>query len=150
MGAERISLLILHILGASIWIGGMLILTIGILPRAKKAKNSSIIKNFESSFHILGMVALTIQLLTGFRLAMIYAGGMKHLFDFANNHAAVLFAWKLVLIILTMLCFVMFKKKKLSNLTDDNISSLSLVIWVLTLLALGLMVLGLGFSRGIV
>jgi putative copper export protein len=149
MGAERPVLIILHILGASIWIGGMLILALGVLPKAKKAKSSAILRNFEGSFHILGMTALTVQLLTGFRIAMIYAGGMKYLFDF-TNHAAVLFVWKMLFIILTMVVFVLFKKKTLANLTDENVSSASAMVWVLALLAIGLMILGLGFSRGIV
>jgi putative copper export protein len=149
MGIERSILVILHILGASIWIGGMLIMALGVLPKAKKTNDASLLKNYEGSFHILGMIALTIQFLTGFRLAMIYAGGMKGLFDF-SNHAAVLFMWKLVLILATMGLFVVFKKKTLSKLDPTNVSSASAMIWVLTLLSLGLMILGLGFSRGIV
>lgn len=149
MGIERSILVILHILGASIWIGGMLIMALGALPKAKKTSDASLLKNYEGSFHILGMIALTIQFLTGFRLAMIYAGGMKGLFDF-SNHAAVLFMWKLVLILVTMGLFVVFKKKTLSKLDSTNVSSASAMIWMLTLLALGLMILGLGFSRGII
>lgn len=149
MGMEKSVLIILHILGASIWIGGLLIMALGVLPKAKKANNSSLLKDYEGSFHILGMIALTLQFLTGFRLAMIYAGGMKGLFDF-SNHAAVLFIWKFVLILLTMGLFVIFKKKTLSTLTDSNISSASVMVWILTIIALALMILGLGFSRGIV
>lgn len=149
MGMEKSVLIILHILGASIWIGGMLIMALGVLPKAKKANNASLIKDYEGSFHILGMIALTLQFLTGFRLAMIYAGGMKGLFDF-SNHAAVLFMWKLVLILLTMGLFVVFKKKTLSALVNSNVSSASSMIWILTLISIALMVLGLGFSRGIV
>lgn len=149
MGMEKSVLIILHILGASIWIGGLLIMALGVLPKAKKANNSLLLRDYEGSFHILGMIALTLQFLTGFRLAMIYAGGMKGLFDF-SNHAAVLFIWKLVLILLTMGLFVVFKKKTLSALTDSNISSASAMVWILTIIALALMILGLGFSRGIV
>lgn len=149
MGMEKTVLITLHILGASIWIGGMLILALGVLPKAKKTNDATLIKNFESSFHILGMIALTVQLLTGFRMAMIYAGSMGNLFDF-DNHAAVLFIWKLVLILITMGVFVVFKKKTLSKLTNENISSASSMIWILTLLAIALLILGLGFSRGIV
>jgi len=149
MSIERSVLVILHILGASIWIGGMLIMALGVLPKAKKAKSASLIKDYEGSFHILGMIALTLQFLTGFRLAMIYTGGMKGLFDF-SNHLAVLFVWKLALLILTMVLFVVFKKKTLAKLTDENIGSASNMIWNITIFAIALMVLGLGFSRGII
>lgn len=149
MGMEKSVLIILHILGASIWIGGMLIMALGALPKAKKANDASLLKNYEGSFHILGMIAITIQFLTGFRLAMIYAGGMKGLFDF-SNHAAVLFMWKLVIVLLSAGLFVVFKKKTLSNLDNNNISSASAIVWLIALLAIAQMVLGLGFSRGIV
>lgn len=149
MGMEKSVLVILHILGASIWIGGMLIMALGALPKAKKASDASLLKNYEGSFHILGMIAITIQFLTGFRLAMIYAGGMKGLFNF-SNHAAVLFMWKLVIVLLSAGLFVVFKKKTLSNLDNNNISSASAIVWLIALLAIAQMVLGLGFSRGIV
>ncbi len=149
MGMEKSVLIILHILGASIWIGGMLIMALGALPKAKKANDASLLKNYEGSFHILGMIAITIQFLTGFRLAMIYAGGMKGLFDF-SNHAAVLFMWKLVIVLLSAGLFVVFKKKTLSNLDNNNISSASAIVWIIAVLAIAQMVLGLGFSRGII
>lgn len=149
MGIEKIVLLVLHILGASIWIGGLLIFTLGVIPNAKKQNNGSLITNFEKSFHILGMVALTVQLLTGFRLAMIYLGGMKGLFDF-SFHGAYLFVWKLSLILISMGLFVMFKKKALPAVAGGDFGKSSSMLWLLSLLALALMVLGLGFSRGIV
>ncbi len=149
MGIEKSILVILHILGASIWIGGMLIMALGVLPKAKKANDASLLKDYEGSFHILGMIALTMQFLTGFRLAMIYAGGMKGLFDF-SNHLAVLFVWKLALLILTIVLFVFFKKKTLAKLTDENVASASNMVWNITIFAIALMVLGLGFSRGII
>jgi putative copper export protein len=148
MGAEKVTLLILHLLGASVWIGGLVILAIGVAPKARKEGSIARTRSFESSFHILGMVAITLQFLTGFRLAMIYVGGMKGLFDF-SNHGAVLFLWKLVLILVSMAVFVVFKKK-LKSAADDNPSSVSPYVWIMMLLSVALMVLGLGFSRGII
>lgn len=148
MGVEKITLIILHLLGASVWLGGLLIFVIGVLPKANKAQSIVPTRNYENAFHIAGMVALTLQFLTGFRLAMIYVGGMKGLFDF-SNHGAVLFLWKLVLILISMAVFVIFKKK-LKSAKDDDPCSVSPFVVTLLVLALGLMVLGLGFSRGIV
>ena len=47
MGIERSVLVILHILGASVWIGGMLIMALGVLPKAKKSNDASLLKNYE-------------------------------------------------------------------------------------------------------
>ena len=45
---------------------------------------------------------------------------------------------------------VIFKKKTLSSLESDKISNATSMIWLLTLISIALMVLGLGFSRGII
>jgi hypothetical protein len=48
-----------------------------------------------------------------------------------------------------MAVFVVFKKK-LKAAADDNPCSVSPFVWLMLVLAIALMVLGLGFSRGIV
>ena len=43
-------LLIFHLLGAAIWVGGHLILAIGILPEVLKKKDPEILLNFEKKY----------------------------------------------------------------------------------------------------
>ena len=51
-------LLILHVLGASIWIGGHLILCLRYLPEALRKRNPEIIKAFEKKYEIVGLPSL--------------------------------------------------------------------------------------------
>lgn len=62
-------LALLHVLGAAIWVGGHLVLSLVVLPRALRAHDPSIIREFESGFERLGLPALLVQVLTGLWLA---------------------------------------------------------------------------------
>jgi uncharacterized membrane protein len=58
-------LVLFHLLGACVWVGGHLILSLSVLPKALKAKNTKVITEFENSFEKIGIPALLIQVLTG-------------------------------------------------------------------------------------
>lgn len=145
---EHHILVILHILGASIWIGGFLLYALKIIPAAKKENNAGIIKDFEKRYHVLAMIALTIQLLTGFRLGMIYTGGMGASFSL-DTTASVLYVAKLALIFLSMFLIIFLRKAVLPKVTDENMSKLSSLVWVMTIIALVMLYLGTSFRFGL-
>lgn len=58
-------LVALHLLGAAVWVGGHLVLSISVLPRALRARDPGIIREFESGFERLGIPALLVQVVTG-------------------------------------------------------------------------------------
>jgi putative copper export protein len=64
-------LVLLHVLGATIWAGGHLILSIGFLPRALKERKLNIILDFEKQYERVGIPALLLQVITGFWMATI-------------------------------------------------------------------------------
>jgi putative copper export protein len=61
--------LVLHVLGATIWTGGHLFLATRILPRAIRTHSAALILDFESRFEVLGITALVLQVVTGLWLA---------------------------------------------------------------------------------
>ena len=63
-------LIILHLLGASVWVGGHLVLSLVVLPRALHARDASIVREFESGYERIGLPALALQVLTGVWLAL--------------------------------------------------------------------------------
>ncbi|HNU41880.1 MAG TPA: hypothetical protein PKH83_05260, partial [Cyclobacteriaceae bacterium] len=65
-------LILVHVLGASVWVGGHLILSIGFLPRALQSKDINIITGFEKSFERIGIPALLAQIITGLWMASLY------------------------------------------------------------------------------
>ena len=63
-------LLAVHILGATIWTGGHLVLALSILPAALRDGNVSAIRAFETAFERVGLPALAVQVATGLWLAL--------------------------------------------------------------------------------
>ena len=59
----------LHVLGATVWVGGHLVLSLSVLPRALRSRDPRIVSEFESGFERLGIPALALQALTGLWLA---------------------------------------------------------------------------------
>lgn len=62
----------IHILAATIWAGGHLVLALGFLPRALRRRDFSIIEGFESRYEPIGLPSLLILILTGFYMAFVY------------------------------------------------------------------------------
>jgi putative copper export protein len=58
-------LVILHLLGATIWVGGHLVLSLVVLPRALRARDPSVIREFETGYQRIGLPALLLAVLPG-------------------------------------------------------------------------------------
>ena len=58
-------LLFLHIISATVWTGGHLVLSLVILPRAFKEQSTEELKQFESAYERVDIPALLIQVITG-------------------------------------------------------------------------------------
>jgi hypothetical protein len=86
------AILLLHVLGASIWTGGHLVLAITVLPRALRAKDPSIVEQFEAGYEKLGIPALVLQLLTGLWLAYRLLPDPGAWFAFGSPAATNIFA----------------------------------------------------------
>ena len=65
-------ILIIHLLAASIWVGGHLFLILSILPATLQQKDISILSDFRLKFGKIGMPSLLILVVTGILLAYDY------------------------------------------------------------------------------
>ncbi len=139
-----LALLALHLIGASLWVGGHLILALGILPQALREGSTKRILEFEARFKMLGHSALGIQLLTGIELARRLQPKMGEWFSFGSPLDRTIFA-KLVVLGLTLLLAIHMKKKVMPTAGDDP-KKLATHIRVVTVLALLLLVLGASFK----
>ncbi|RLA62626.1 MAG: copper resistance protein CopD [Epsilonproteobacteria bacterium] len=141
-------ILALHIISATIWAGGHLILSIGFLPKALKEKDVSIITNFENVFEKVGIPALIIQVLTGFYLAWeLTSGQLNQWFDFKTFHGIHI---GLKLFFLTMTLFLAFhaRFRIIPKLKKENLNSLAVHIVSVTILAVLLVLTGVSFRVG--
>jgi putative copper export protein len=113
-------LLILHILGACIWVGGHLVLATRILPVALREKKAALIQDFERRYERLGMPALGAQVLTGLWLAHRILGGSAAVWCGDSGPARVVQV-KLTLLAGTIALALHAKLRVIPRLNDDNL-----------------------------
>lgn len=143
---EYYFLILFHVLGATIWVGGHLVLAIGYLPEALKKKSVTDLQIFESKFERIGIPALLVQIVTGLRLALIREPDWHQWFDHSNpNHGIGL---KLILLLATALLAVDARLRVIPKLNSENIKSLAWHIIPVTVIAVIFVVIGTSFKVG--
>jgi putative copper export protein len=140
-------LLILHTLGACVWVGGHLILAVTILPKALKLKDPEIVSTFESMFERIGIPSLIIQVVTGLRLAMIFMP-IRDWFDFSNS-ISTLISIKIILLLSTVMLAVHARFFIIPKLDADKLSMLGWHIAGVTIIAVLMLLTGLSFRIGL-
>jgi putative copper export protein len=140
-------LLILHTLGACVWVGGHLILAVTILPKALRLKDPEIISTFESMFERIGIPSLIIQVVTGLRLAMIFMP-IGEWFDFSNSISA-LISIKIILLLITVILAIHARFFIIPKLDADKLSMLGWHIAGVTIIAVLMLLTGLSFRMGL-
>ncbi|MBN8575533.1 MAG: CopD family protein [Cyclobacteriaceae bacterium] len=136
-------LILVHVVGATVWVGGHLILSIGFVPRALQVKDVDIIVSFERSFERIGIPALLAQISTGLWMAGIYIPP-RQWFTLASAHHQLLWI-KLGLVLATLLLALHARFFIIPRLSVQNLPSMVFHIWLVTLLAMGLLLTGLSF-----
>ena len=136
-------LILLHVLGAAIWVGGHLILSLGFLPQALKQRDISIILNFEKHYEKIGMPALLLQVVTGVSMALIYVP-FSSWASLATPHHFYLWI-KLGLLVTTLVLGVHARLFIIPRLTADKLSLLALHVILVTIVGVALVITGLSF-----
>lgn len=134
------TLLTLHVLGATIWVGGHLLLAVAILPGAWRARDPDPIRAFESRYERIGLPALILQVVTGIWLALQIAPDPADWLAApgAGRAAAV----KLGLLLATVGLAIHARLWLIPTLRPDTVRALGLHIIGVTLLALAMLVVG--------
>jgi putative copper export protein len=146
MEAYRL-LLILHVLGASVWVGGHVVLSLTVLPRALRAGDPLILREFEERYERIGIPALLVQVATGLWLAHRWLPEPALWFSFNAPLSAMVFA-KLVLLGATAALAAHERLRLIPALGTENFRLLALHIAAVTVLGIGLVILGVGIRTG--
>ncbi len=134
-------LLIFHLLGATIWVGGHLVLCIGILPEVLQKKSPEILLNFEKKFEKIGMPALLIMVISGIWMSYQLGVTFQDWFHFENPVETVV-SLKLGLIFLTILFALSAQIFVLPKLSPKNLNVMAFHIISVTLIGVTMLVLG--------
>ena len=134
-------LIIIHLLAATIWVGGHLLLSIRYLPKALKEKSTSPITNFEKQYEILGLPALLVLVVTGIALAYRYNVNIQHWFSFSSPVEKVV-SIKLMLLLLTLVLAIHARLFIIPKLSVEKLPLMAFHIILITLVGISMMILG--------
>lgn len=138
-------LIILHVLGATIWIGGHLLLSLCYLPASLKMKDPLIIAAYEKKYEAIGFPALLIQLITGIWMAVSYYHVPLFSFTTAIEKAITL---KLIFLFVTILLAMNVRFFIFPKLRSDNLWLLAAHIIAVTLISIFMLYLGVSIRFG--
>ena len=91
-------LVVLHILGATVWTGGHLVLAATVLPQALKHRDPDHIHQFEEHFEGFGLTALLLQVTTGLWFTWTYFPNFQNFFSF-DSYLSTYIGIKLLLLL---------------------------------------------------
>ena len=136
----------LHILGATIWAGGHLVLALTILPNAIKQQRAATITEFEQRFERIGLPALAVQIVTGLWLAEHLLGSPDHWFE--GNSLARTVQVKLGLLAVTIGLAVHARFRVIPTLSDATLPTLAWHIRIVTVAAVLFVLAGASIRFG--
>jgi len=137
-------LLFLHILAATIWTGGHLVLAITVLPRVLKEKSPSELVRFESAYERLGIPALLVQIATGLWLAHRLVPNVDQWLSFDSPITRLIGA-KIVLLAVTIAFAADARLRIIPKLSTDNLTSLVWHIVPVTIVSVLFVIVGVSF-----
>ncbi len=140
-------ILLLHVLAATIWTGGHLILSSLILPKALKARDPEILLEFEGGFEKIGMPALLVQVLSGLWLAYQMQPDIGAWIRFDTFTDTSIFL-KLATLALTAAFAVSARFFVVPKLSPETLPKFAWHIVPVTMLSVVFVILGVGLNAG--
>lgn len=140
-------ILVIHILAATVWTGGHLVLALAFLPRILRERSVEGLLAFESSYEKWGMSALLIQVLSGLWLAYIRLPDITAWFS-GGDFSARLIQLKLTLLGLTLAVAMDARLRIIPTLSADTLPAMGLRVRLITLLSVAFVIVGTTFRTG--
>ncbi|MCC6349543.1 MAG: CopD family protein [Candidatus Eisenbacteria bacterium] len=140
-------ILMLHVLGATVWTGGHLVLALTVLPRALRERSPAELLRFEAPYERIGMPALLLQVVTGVWLALHLMPDVRAWFDLSNPLARAILT-KLGLLLTLALIAADARIRILPRLSDRNLVALAWHVVPVTILSVLFVLVGVMIRFG--
>lgn len=140
-------ILIAHLLGATIWTGGHLILSLSILPKVLATRDVGMLLQFEQQFERVGMPALALQVITGLWMAYRLIPNIGNWFSL-DNDLSILISLKLSLLLATVIVALHARFRVIPTLSANTLNAFSVNIILITLLSVSFVIVGTLFRTG--
>jgi putative copper export protein len=139
--------LTLHVLAATVWTGGHLVLATVVLPGVLRRGSPEELLRFEHGYERIGLPALLIQVVTGVWLAQRLVPGVANWFDLSSPSARLILL-KLGLLLLTAVLAADARLRIIPNLGREGLASLAWHIIPVTVISVLFVVVGVTFRTG--
>lgn len=139
--------LLAHVLGATVWTGGHLVLAIAILPPVMRQRSPEALRTFESAYEKIGMPALGVQVVTGLWLAYTLVPDVRAWFT-ADDDLSRLILVKLALLAATVLVAVDARLRIIPRLSPQTLPAMARRIVTVTVLSVLFVAIGVTFRVG--
>lgn len=139
--------LVLHVVAASVWTGGHLVLALGVLPRALKERDVAAVRDFEARYERIGIPALVAQVLSGIWLAHRMLPDPAMWIDWSHPIGRVVML-KWILLGTTVVLAIDARLRIIPRLDERNLRSLAWHIIPVTVISVLFVVVGVSFRTG--
>jgi len=139
--------LLIHLLAATVWTGGHLVLALRILPKALREKSPESLRQFESAYEVIGIPALLIQVVSGLWLTSRLVPDAKEWFSFGDCESGQI-GLKLIFLALTAILGLDARLRIIPRLSANNLTALAWHIVPVTVLAVLFVVVGASLHNG--
>jgi putative copper export protein len=143
-----VTAVLLHVLGAAIWVGGHVVLVTIILPQALARRDPAFLLQFESRFERIGIPSLLVQVATGFWLATQWVPDFGEWLRFGSG-AAALVGLKLLLLAATVVLAGVARFGIIPRLTAANLPRLSWYVIAVTVISILFVTAGVALRTGV-
>jgi putative copper export protein len=138
---------LLHVLAATIWTGGHIVLSVVVLPKVLKERSTIRLLEFESVYEKIGMPALIIQIITGLYMAHHLLPNREQWTNVDNPITRIIML-KLCLLMLTFAFALDVKLRVLPTLSANTLSTMAWHIIPVTVMSVLFVVVGVSFRTG--
>ncbi len=139
--------LFLHVLGATIWTGGHLVLALTWLPRVLRERSPEQLLRFEQGYERIGMPALAMQIVTGLWMAWQLVPSVGAWLS-PDTPVARAIALKLSLLLLTALIAVHARFRVIPNLSARTLPLMAWHVAAVTLISVVFVAVGVSLRFG--
>ena len=140
-------MLFLHVLGATVWTGGHLVLALTWLPRVLRERSPEQLVRFEQGYERIGMPALVLQIVTGLWMAYQMVPSVAQWLS-PDTPVARAIALKLVLLLCTALIAAHARLRVIPRLSADTLPLMACHVGAVTLLSVGFVAVGVSLRFG--
>ena len=140
-------MLFLHVLGATVWTGGHLVLALTWLPRVLRERSPEQLLRFEQGYERIGMPALVLQIVPGLWMAYQMVPSVAQWLS-PDTPVARAIALKLVLLLCTALIAAHARLRVIPRLSADTLPLMAWHVGAVTLLSVGFVAVGVSLRFG--